>query len=443
MADSRIDEIVDFVSRIAAGDTRASLEGAGSGDSLDELIEALNHLAGAISSQTAEFEAAERRIEAELRLAEERLRRSEALYQDLYDNAPDMFLSVDAETIRIVQCNQTLCRALGYVKEELIGKPVYEIYHPESPDDLRRAFRSFATTGEVLNAELRLKCKDGGSIDVSVHTSAARDERGIISYSRTVLRDISDLKRAERNHRLAEHALEAKASELERSNAELEQFAHVASHDLQEPLRMVASFTKMLDTKYGSNLDEEGRKYIAYAVEGAERMQRLIKELLAFSRVGTRGKPFDRVDLAVAAQEALANLKVAIDEVNAEVTVGDLPSVYGDHTQLVQVFQNLISNAIKFRQPDERLTVQLSATRRSGEWEFSITDNGIGLDMKFAGRVFEIFQQLHHRDEYSGSGMGLAIAKKIVQRHGGTIWVAASAPNEGTRVSFTIADPER
>ena len=201
---------------------------------------------------------------------------------------------------------------------------------------------------------------------------------------------------------------------------------------------MVASFTQLLAMRYHDQLDEKGLTFIEYAVDGATRMQRLIDDLLTFSRVGTRGGAIEPTDTRTAVDEALRNLHAGIIENGVSVAIGDLPTVRGDPSQLVQLFQNLVSNAIKFRRPDEPPRIHISAGHFGNEWRFSIQDNGIGIDPQYADKVFVIFQRLHTREEYPGTGIGLAVCKRIVERHGGRIWVE-STPGQGATFFFTLA----
>ncbi|MFI6482721.1 ATP-binding protein [Nonomuraea sp. NPDC050663] len=230
---------------------------------------------------------------------------------------------------------------------------------------------------------------------------------------------------------------EGQATELRRSNSDLEQFAYVASHDLQEPLRKVASFTQLLEQRYGEQLDERAKQYITFTVDGAKRMQLLINDLLDFSRVGRMGGEITTLDSAVPLRAALHNLEAQIDHTDAVITHDPMPKVRGNRTHLTQLFQNLIGNALKFR-TDATPAVHIGARQTDdGTWEFSCADNGIGIDAKYAERIFIIFQRLHPREAYPGTGIGLALCRKIVENHGGTIWVDTSA-SPGTTVRWTL-----
>ncbi|RMF83021.1 MAG: GHKL domain-containing protein, partial [Nitrospinota bacterium] len=247
-------------------------------------------------------------------------------------------------------------------------------------------------------------------------------------------------RKAEELRRLLQEVEHTKC-ELERSNKELEQFAYVASHDLQEPLRMVASYTQLLARHYEGQLDEKASKYIHYIVDGATRMQTLINDLLTLSRVGTRGNPLEPTDCQEVMAEVLENLERKIAETGAEIVIGQLPMVMADRTQLGQVFQNLIDNAMKFRSAAPP-RVEITAHRQNGWWEICVADNGIGIEPQYHERIFTIFQRLHARGTYPGTGIGLAIVKKVVERHGGRVWVESTC-GKGSRFFFTLPAVKR
>jgi light-regulated signal transduction histidine kinase (bacteriophytochrome) len=289
--------------------------------------------------------------------------------------------------------------------------------------------------GEAIQQyETRRLRKDGTLVDVSLTLSPLRNGQDHSEGISLIARDITESKRITRE-------LEQRTKELERSNAELEQFAYSASHDLQEPLRMVASYVQLLQKRYKGKLDSDADDFIAYAVDGATRMKRLINDLLAYSRAG-RGKPAKPVKVTSALDWALSNLSLVVEESGATVTWDPMPIVVSDESQLGELFQNLIGNAIKFRGA-EPLKIHVGAMREGGEWLFSVRDNGIGIEPQYFSRIFLMFQRLHGRQEYPGTGIGLAICRRIVEHQGGRIWVE-STPGDGTTFFFTmpIADPD-
>lgn len=494
---------------------------------------------------------------AELKRVNEALRESEHKYEMLYDSAPDMFVSADYRTSIITQCNQTMATKLGYDKEEIIGKSHYDLYHPDSLDQLREALNTIAEKKAATNLDLSLLRKDGVRIIVRVNISAVTDDNGEIILSNSILRDITELeiaqkalrqneerlrvmleslpnaiivvdsngdielmnRRAEQyfgyekeeivgqplhllipsrfqenhhhyfqdywskqvpramgenrdlfakrkdgsefpvevgltpcriNHKTviissviditerkhAEETLREKSEALARSNDELKQFAYIASHDLQEPLRKIISFTQKLEQRYRSELDERGEKYITFVVDGAMRMKKLITDLLDFSRVDREEQPFSTIDCNQLLNQTVAMFDQSIQENNAQIQVGDLPVVRGNPSQLSQVFQNLIGNALKFHGAGTT-EIKIQARDSSREWTFSIADNGIGIEAQYLDQIFVIFKRLHSRFEHSGTGIGLAICKKIIENHGGRIWVE-SEPGEGSTFFFTL-----
>jgi light-regulated signal transduction histidine kinase (bacteriophytochrome) len=286
----------------------------------------------------------------------------------------------------------------------------------------RELLAATSAAGEIERFDAVRCRRNGTEIDVSVTLSPVRDSRGEIVGTSAILRDVSDLKRRD--------------AELRRSNAELEQFAYVASHDLQEPLRMIANYSELLAQRYQGKLDERADRYIRYASEGARRMQRLVADLLAYSRVGSQGKELTTVSSQVVLDRVLALLQEQLVNAGAAVAYDALPAVQADELQLGQLFQNLIGNAVKFRS-DKPPRVAIQADRDGVFWTFAVADNGIGMDMQHTERIFQMFQRLHERGRFDGSGIGLAIAKRIVERHGGRIWVQ-STPGEGSTFHFTL-----
>jgi PAS domain S-box-containing protein len=385
----------------------------------------------------------------------------------LLDLAHDAIMVRDLDG-RITFWNQGAAERYGWSKQEAIGRITHHLLQTEFPQPL-----------EAIMAEVQRESFWEGELEHS-----RRDGKRIVVASRWVLQrrndqseavmeinnDITDRKRAEESLRKAHGELEQRvqertrdlktsnelleleiaerkraesvlaqqSAELARSNSELEQFAYIASHDLQEPLRMVGSYVQLLERNYKKLFDAKGEEYIAYAVDGAKRMQMLINDLLAYSRVGTQGNEFALTDCAGVVSLAIKNLQKAIQESGATITCESLPAVRADGMQLLQLFQNLLANAIKFR-AEQSPEIHIMAKHTDGFWQFTVKDNGIGIEPRHFQRIFLIFQRLHSRRHYPGTGMGLAICKKIVDRHGGTIW-PVSEPGMGTTFFFTLPD---
>lgn len=383
---------------------------------------------GALSPDTALLRVMEL-VAAQLGRVVERARIEHNLSQQarLLELAHDTIIVRDLES-RIRSWNRGAEETYGWTPEEALGQVTHTLlrtYYPQGIETLTGClFEEGEWEGELLHTR-----KDGEVLVVESRQVLQRNDEGWPTGILEINWDVTARKRAER-------ALEEHARELARSNADLEQFANVASHDLQEPLRMVASYTQLLAKRYGGRLDDRADRWIGYAVDGANRMQTLINDLLEYSRVGTRGGELSPVSAQAALEAALANLRIAIREAGAEVTHTPLPVVQGDGTQLIQLFQNLIGNAVKFR-GEQAPQVVVSATLEGDEWVFSVRDNGIGIPPEFTERIFVIFQRLHERERYAGTGIGLAICKRIVERHGGRIWLE-TAPGAGCTFFFTL-----
>ena len=348
--------------------------------------------------------------------------RSHVEYMLKYAN--DIILLFDKE-YHIVEVNDRALEAYGYSREEMLDLPLAALIPPGDLSLYEARLRQIQQKGRIITEAIH-QSKNGSTFPVEVSGRIINIEDK--QYVQEIIRDISERKEAEKK-------LRQTVAELERSNAELERFAYVASHDLQEPLRMISSYTQLLEKRYKDRLDGDAHDFINFAVDGAKRMQQLINDLLAYSRVGTRGKPLEPADCEEAFGAALSNLDVAIKENKAKVVHDPLPTIMADQVQLVQLFQNLISNAIKFhsKKPPR---VHVSAKLNEDKWIFVVKDNGIGVEPQYFDRIFLIFQRLH-REEYSGTGTGLAIAKRIVERHGGQIWIE-SEPGKGSNFYFTL-----
>jgi PAS domain S-box-containing protein len=357
------------------------------------------------------------------------LRYSEERFANFMDRNPAAAWIKD-EQGRYVYVNQTLCEAYRVTVEDVLGKTDFELLRQDVAEQLTANDHATLDSDQPIETTETISSPDGTDHIWLIVKFPMRDPSGGRLVGGLAL-DVTDQKRAEQ-------ALRDYAVALERSNQELEQFAYVASHDLQEPLRMVASYTQLLAQRYRGKLDQDADEFIHFAVDGAERMQRLIDDLLLYSRVGTRDTVPNEVSVDEVLDEATDNLATVIRESEAEIERGELPTVHADRSQLVQLFQNLISNAIKFRGTNRpRITIYAEAAPDGTEWIFSISDTGIGIDPKYHERIFVIFQRLHGRAEYAGTGIGLALCKRIVERHGGRIWVE-SAVGEGATFRFTL-----
>jgi PAS domain S-box-containing protein len=361
---------------------------------------------------------------------------SAARYRGLLEAAPDAMVVVNQRG-EIVLLNVQAEKQFGYHRDELVGRKVKSII-PEGfaerliADGTRTAADALAQQ-MGMGIELSGRRKDGSVFPVEIMLSALEGPEGLVVTA--AIRNVTERKRVER-------LLAEKIEALKHSNDELEQFAYVASHDLQEPLRMVASYMQLLAKRYKGHLDSDADEFIAFAVDGTRRMKVLIEALRAYSRVGMTGKATSEMSSNQALEEALGNLRSAILGSNAMVTYDALPSVTMDHIQLVQVFQNLVGNAIKFRSTAVP-HVHVSATKNgNAEWVFAVRDNGVGIGAQYLEKIFVIFQRLHGREEFDGIGIGLAICKKIVERQGGRIWVE-SQPTRGSTFYFALRQGEK
>lgn len=330
---------------------------------------------------------------------------------------------------RVKYYNPAAVQIFGFRAEEVVGKGVWEL-QKKTQIDAKPFIEALKIVSEGREHSFVIEQKKNHEVQyVEIRISGISDLESELIGIVLVAQDITERK-------VTEKSLKEYIDRLARSNTELEQFAYVASHDLQEPLRMISSYLQLLKRRYEGKLDSDADDFIWYAVDGATRMQELINALLAYSRVGTRGKEFASVECENVLSQVLINLQPAINESGTEIKKGDLPVVYGDKSQLGQLFQNLIGNAIKFCSENSPV-IEINAGLKGTDWLFSISDNGIGIDPEQSNRIFLMFQRLHNREEYPGTGIGLAMCKKIVERHGGKIWVK-SEPGSGATFYFSI-----
>jgi PAS domain S-box-containing protein len=389
-----------------------------------------------------------KRLEEELRVA--------SLYaRSLIEASLDRLVTISPEG-QITDVNEATERATGVPRGRLIGSDFSDYF--TEPDQARAGYQKVLSDGLIRDYPLTIRNLAGHTTDVLYNAVVYCNEAGQVQGVFAAARDVTERKRAEaelsryRDH--LEELVQQRTSELEtanthlqhttaelvRSNQELEQFAYVASHDLQEPLRAVTGYLGLIEQQLGDELDDKGRHHVAGAVQGAARMHTLITDLLALSRVGSRGQAFESADLNTVLDQALNGLGVSIQETSATITRDPLPTLRVDAGQIAQVFQNLIGNALKFR-GERSPEIRVSAQQKPGQWVFAVRDNGIGIEPQYFERIFLVFQRLHTRQHYPGTGIGLAICKKIVERHDGTIWLE-SKPDQGSTFCFTIPDRE-
>ena len=357
----------------------------------------------------------------ERKAAEKALRESETKFRMVAENLDEIVWIMTADATEYLYISPAFDEIWGVDRETLYDDPesYLPLVHPEDRDRVRENFAELPD--DEFEETFRIIRPDGEHRWLYVRGERAENSNGF-AYVVGIGQDITEQVKSERK--------------LEVSNERLEQFAYAASHDLQEPLRMVTSYLQLLERRYGDELDEDGEEFIDYAVDGAERMSEMIQGLLEYSRVETQGEPFDSVDLEQVIEDVRTDIQLQIDESDAEITTDPLPSVHGDGSQLRQVFQNLFVNAIDYSGEDSP-RIHVSAEREGSRWRISIRDEGIGIDPDDADRIFEVFQRLHSRAESKGTGIGLALCKRIVERHGGEMWVE-SEPGEGSTFSFTL-----
>ena len=378
----------------------------------DSTLHRLNlDLEGAVKKRTLELSAANDELQ---------------LKGKILDAASDSIFLLDSQGT-FVMVNETTCKTRGYRREEMIGKLLAAFEPAEYGCQVLSRIQHIFEVGECFFESAHL-CKDGTVMPVEIHAQSLeiKGERLIIS----VARDVSERKQSE-------DVLRKYALSLERSNKELEHFAYVASHDLQEPLRKIGSFTELLARKYRDKLDDKAGVYLSYIVDGAHRMQILINDLLSFSRVTTKGREFVAVDCNALIARVLLDIEFAVKERDASLSISELPTVMADELQLGQVFQNLLTNALKYCEAGLRPEIKVRVKNNGTDWVFAVSDNGIGIDQQHFERIFQLFQRLHTREEYSGTGIGLALCQKIIERHGGNIWVE-STKGQGSTFFFTL-----
>lgn len=363
----------------------------------------------------------------------DRFRAERDLRERIFETSPIGVGVVNADR-SIRNANERAAEILGVPEDDLLeleyDESLFETTDADGNPLEEGVFQQVLRTGDpIYDAERQITRPDGRRIWLSVNGAPLRDSSGEITAVVIGFEDVT-----ERKH--LEEELKETVERLGRSNDRLRQFAYAASHDLQEPLRMISSYLQLLENQYGDDLDTDAREYMDFAVDGADRMREMIDDLLAYSRIDQSDPEFEQVDCDAVLERVVSDLQVQIEETDAEIEAESLPTIVADERQLEQLVQNLVSNAIKYRD-DEPPRIAITAEQRADRWEFCVADNGIGFDPDRSEQIFEVFQRLHHDDEYTGTGVGLSLCEKIVTHHGGSIWVE-SEPGEGSRFYFTL-----
>jgi len=374
-------------------------------------------------------------LEREVQLQTANLQASEDKYKTLFYKSPLPKWIYDEMTLRFLEVNEAAIRIYGYSQQQFQQMTIMDIRPEEDQPRLAEDVEEVRCHPDIYRESQWRHIKQNGQV-IDVEIIAHPINFGGRRARMVVVNDITQRNRYDRELRQLNDDLARRADELAASNAELERFAYIASHDLQEPLRMVSSFLQLLQKRYGGQMDAKADQYIHYAVDGAERMKALIMDLLEYSRVGTGKEGFGWVDTAGVMSEVGEIFREKIVAARARIKIGALPTVWGDKVQLAQLLQNLLSNALKYHS-DQSPLIRIRAEGENGHWLFAVQDNGIGIDPLFFEKIFIIFQRLHNRNDYSGTGIGLAVCKKIVERHGGKIWVE-SDQRSGSTFFFTI-----
>jgi chemotaxis family two-component system sensor kinase Cph1 len=330
----------------------------------------------------------------------------------------------------IVYCNQAFVDLSGYSMDEIIGRNCRFLQGSDTEKAAVKLLHNSVKTGIAARTIIKNYKKDGTEFYNDLLISPIRDAAGNITHFMGMQLDITE-------RVVAQERLAQRTRELEDANRELEQFTYATSHDLQEPLRMISSYLQLIDKRYSHMLDDDGRTFLGFANEGAERMQALIYDLLALSRISNAEDRYIPTDVSELTRRACENLQVSLRETGTKLEIGTMPNLPVDPVQLTQLFQNLLGNAIKYRAPGQKPVISITAKKTCAFYTFSVTDNGIGIDKQHFERIFVVFQRLHTRSEYNGTGIGLAICTKIVERHNGRIWVE-SAPGKGSTFKFTL-----